>query len=226
MHALIALAFVAAAPAEALDRAAIDVEAIPAPGRGGVPLNPLILLPDPFVEVQLVDDGAAIVETTTSTAASQGVSLLRVFATEALRPQTHYRLTDGNGTELTNFTTGDTGDDDAPAAPTVSFENDTLFVRSDEDVAVADVRVDGGASVFVVFGGDDQSAFFANGNASASITVVALDFAGNTSDPTEAVVDMSFPTANPWPFDGCAATPPSTLAPVAALLLLLRRRRR
>jgi hypothetical protein len=224
--AVLVLAFSAGAAAEVLGPTPFG--AIPPPGRGEVPLNPLILVPDPFTEVRVVDDGAAIVATSDTTATGQDFSALRrVLVGEPLRPQTHYRVISvvGEGDaateqqQLTDFTTGDASDDDAPADPDVSFANGVLHAESDEAIAVLDVRQNQGPSTLAQPTSDGT--VILSGSGQVTLSVVALDFAGNPSEPVE--VDGAFQL-----IPGCCAqaSPSTTATTTAGLLALLLLRRR
>lgn len=202
-----------------------SVVAVPAPGRADVPLNPLILVQNNgLFEVVVVDDGAAIVPSSSTAVADAAFnSLSRVSLSEDLRPQTTYRVllretVNDAGDEVTSFVTGDAVDDTAPGDFDASVEGNVLAVDADEELAVVDVRIGAGTSQLYPLT-DQQTQVFAS--QSTTVTVVGLDFAGNTTDPVDVAVTGV----------GCGAcasssSSPSSLAPWAALLLLLSRRRK
>lgn len=221
---ILSLAIVLAAVPVEVQRAPL----LPSSGASDVLLNPLIVAQDTGVEVQIVDDGGAIVPTSSTLVVDNNFfTLRRALVGEPLRPQTRYRLMSiGNEAEtvaeseveLNSFTTGDDSDDVTPDDVEVAFQDDVLHVEADEAIAVADLRVDSGTSVFVFLDENGDARFTGNPGA-ATLSVVALDFAGNAAAPVE--VDVTFPIVPGC----CAQTSPSSSALAALLLLLLLRRR-
>lgn len=210
------LSFCAFLALAAADVALPTSSTLPALQAGNVPLNPLILVLDPFVEnVQLVDDGAAIVPTTSVTGSDPNFNpLRRILPGELLRPQTRYRVIapDASLADLADFTTGDVADDETPVDVELAFDAGILSVDASEDIAVADVRIDQGASQLLVLdnGSGDLSSVVSG---EVVLSVVALDFAGNAAVPAEIAVK-----------GGCGAAPATSWLPLLAGLLLLRRR--
>ncbi len=201
--------------------------AIPANGAVDVVRNPLILVPDPFAAVVLVGEGSVVVETTTTSLTDANFnSTLRVLPAERLVASTRYVLhtTDETGTflqELTSFTTGADVDEDAPDAPDVSVDvsgERGVVVASGDDVVAVEIVQDGRSRSLAR--ANQEFSFFIPGE-SSTLTVVAFDDAGNTSEPTEVQAER-----NGLGGVGCAAAPP--LPALAALVALgaLRRRRR
>ena len=225
------LAFLAAFPAEALaaPRAPNPFEVIPASAQGDVPLNPLILFADPFTEVQLVDEGAAVVPTSANAVRSDDfASLQRLVVRENLRPNTSYRLMtffDGTaGDELSRFTTGEEADDRSPGEFTATVEGGVLTVSADEAIAVVDVRRNQGSSGFLAISAEG-TAEIATSETSQTLSLVAVDFAGNASAPIDVEVEGFNPGLAGF---GCAATTtaaPGSAALLLGLLALLRRKR-
>ena len=227
---LLLVALLAGLPAEvAAPRAARPFEVIPASAAGNVPLNPLILFADPFSEVQLVDEGAVIVPTSAATVRSDDfASLQRLVVRENLRPNTSYRLVtffDGTaGEELSRFTTGTEADDRSPGDFSASVEGGVLTVSADEAIAVVDVSRNQGASGFLAVDADG-SAEIAVSETSQTLSLVAVDFAGNASAPIDVEVEGVDPRFAGF---GCAATTtaaPGSAALLLGLLALLRRKR-
>lgn len=212
-------AFLAVLPAEvAAPRAPLPFDVIPASAQGDVPLNPLILFADPFVEVQLVDDGAVIAPTSAATVRSDDfASLQRLVVRENLRPNTSYRLVtlfDGAaGEEISRFTTGDEADDEAPGDFTASVSGSVLTVSADEAIAVVDVRRNQGSSGFLAVG-EDGTAEIAVSETNQTLSLTAIDFAGNASAPIDVEVAGIDPRFAGF---GCAST--ENDAPAAALVL-------
>lgn len=207
--------------AAAADVAPPPSSELPPNFSAGAPLNPMILVFDPFVETTLSDAGAAIVPTTNALVSDNNFnSLRRVLPSELLRPQTTYGVDTVDGQGLLSFTTGDAADDVTPGDVSASYANDVLHVEADEAVVVADVRFDGGTSFFAFLDeSGDATVFDATGTGGThSLSIVALDAAGNASAPVEVEADFGFGSS-------CCAQAPQ-LPAALALLLLLRRPRR
>jgi hypothetical protein len=148
----------------------------------------------------------------------------RLHCAEDLRPETHYRVvgrfpndTSGESEELTSFTTGDDLDTVSPADVEASVdERGLLSVSADEVIAVLDVSIDRGASSFFPIDRNGQLALPLQ--ADANLSFVALDFAGNASEPFTLKAEIDESLFNPSPC-GCSEMP--SVLPMALWLTLL-----
>ncbi len=200
--------------------------ALPAPSvlppdqSSGAPLNPMIVVLDPFVETELKDDGAAIVPTSNALVSDVNFnSLRRVLPGELLRAQTTYTLSTIDQQTLLTFTTGDAADDSGPGDASASWKDNVLHVEADEDVVVADVRFDGGTSSFAVLDGSGNANVVDPSGTGGrhTLSIVALDAAGNASAPVELDVEFGFGSTC------CAQASPVPAGGLALLLLLIPR---
>ncbi|MDP2344599.1 MAG: hypothetical protein Q8O67_26855 [Deltaproteobacteria bacterium] len=240
MRSTLFLAFVVAVPAWAEPARAVAADAefqqgfvpvIPVLGAVDVPTNPLILVRDAFGELSLVDDGAAITEITTTPATGNSfASLTRVIPTADLRPETHYRLRfveEGLGDDLASFTTGAGRDDQTPAPPELEAqEGNRISIESDEIIEVVSVTAPGATAYFDVV---DAGGITVQGEGRQTFSIIALDRAGNSSEPVEIDIDLVQvvqPLGCSCPNIGGNDVVVGCAFPLIGLRLLRRRRRR
>ncbi len=170
-----------AAPAAAIPPAE-DPAPVPATGAIDVPTNPLILVKDNGVELRLIDDADVGVGLNVAEVAGHFVSLLRVTVAEPLHPNTRYRLlarNEGEGRELSSFTTGSGADDAAPGLPQLNDRGAfaggraALGIESDEPIEV--VRVGSSEGTYFDFVDAGGISVLGEPDAVSPFSIVALD---------------------------------------------------
>ena len=215
----------------ALAALAAQVAPVPAAGSDDVPTDVVIVVDDPGADLDLVDDDGALVAVDRAAAVGDDfVPLVRVLPLVELLPQTHYTLfavdVDEAGVRarsdpaLTDFTTGDGPDDEAPVVDVsiVSVEGDraTLGVSGADDVVFVDVRENRRSSRLLPVVDGRVDVIAVSGAADVVLSVVAVDAAGNASAPVD--VDVHFDVDPPCcktDGGGCASSSSSTSTSVA-----------